>query len=56
MRRNARGDDPKKFIGFRFDSVTTSRLKRFAKRKDKTMTAVLEDLIDRHCLSPKEEA
>ena len=45
----------KELSSFKFDKATKKRLSRFAKRKRVTMTAVLEALIEKYCLTYKEE-
>ena len=40
---------------FRLQPALKKRLARFAKRKNATNTAVVEALIHRHCVTPKEE-
>ena len=43
----------KQMVAYRFGPKTLKALKRFAKRKNVTQTAVLEALIDRHCCPTK---
>ena len=45
----------KKFKNFRFSEATISRLKKFARRKRLTQTAVVEYMIANFCLTKKEE-
>jgi len=45
----------KELTAFRFFPKHKNRLARFAKRKNVTMTQVMEGLIERFCLTPKEE-
>lgn len=45
----------KELTAFRFTPKTKKRLARFAKRKKVTMTHVLEAMIERYCITPKEE-
>ena len=41
----------KKMVAYRFSLETVKILKRFAKKRKTTQTAVLETLVDRHCKS-----
>ena len=46
---------PKILCAFRLQTQLKKRLARFAKRKRVTATDVLEALIDKHCVTAKEE-
>tara|TARA_R110002020_G_scaffold180752_8_gene375251 strand:+ start:1470 stop:1625 length:156 start_codon:yes stop_codon:yes gene_type:complete len=43
----------KQMVAYRFGPKTVKALKRFAKKKNVTQTAVLEALIDRYCCPAK---
>jgi hypothetical protein len=45
----------KELSSFKFTQQTKKRLHRFARRKRVTMTAVLEAMIEKYCLTYKEE-